>query len=674
VWAGGYPQKLRLLILVLALGRDGFLNFSGLASSCIGIFQLTGVFDMSSSAFDNIVERCWESLPLPEQVTLPWERDHWNSVFGEALQPVSNPVVNFRRPILLYPGMARDETVARQKKFPKIKMRDDSLRWKDFIRPGYEIEWQAKREADMQTAIKRWYDIVQSFPETIGIKILLGQQQSTALKLKMVRNLLWNKAPATLVKRANSLSRYVEYLKEQNLAFPGNEAIFYDFLVLQQAKEVKASRLQGIIESLRFVRFVMDVPELAALTDSRRCNGAASVQPQIALRQADIFSVQEILCLHFWVLDDFADDWDRVMAGTVLCCIYSRSRWSDLMHTESCYEDWDSNKKLKYLEFRIGQHKCSKSACFKHIFLYAVVPVEGVGEDPRWAMEWLACRERMGLKFSKDQPFMPAPLATGFPSKRPITSSEMQIWTRTLLTHHDIDISGKRLTSHSCKRTTLAWCSMYGLDWQDRLVLGGHSMGLRSVMTYSRDVVARPIMLLEKVMESIRDGSFRPDETRSGRFVSKKPDKGTDGGVSSQPLPLTGLGSSEYCPTTPEVEVAANTAVIEISDDEDNSNQVKAEAEDEREAASDIGLTSSSSDSEAGRECPSKRLVRLPAAPENHRLVQHTKLKTVHLQYIDHYLFLVCGRNRNQNYVDSDLVVRWDTPCCHICWKRFPRG
>ena len=111
----------------------------------------------------------------------------------------------------------------------------------------------------------------------------------------------------------------------------------------QQITEVKASRLQGVIEALRFVKHVMDVPELVALTSSRRCNGAASVQPQIALRQADVFTVREVLCFHEWTVDSYADDWDRVMAGTILCCIYSRSRWSDLMHTESCYEDWDSS-------------------------------------------------------------------------------------------------------------------------------------------------------------------------------------------------------------------------------------------------------------------------------------------------------------------------------------------
>ena len=122
------------------------------------------------------------------------------------------------------------------------------------------------------------------------------------------------------------------------------------------------------------------------------------------------------------------------------------------------------------------------------------------------------------------RPIVPAPSHIGQPSKRPITSSEMQVWAKTLLTHHDLDISGKRLTSHSCKRTTLAWCSMFGISWQDRLILGGHSMGMRSAITYSRDVVARPLPQLEQVLEAVRDERFKPDETRSGRFVKRVPD------------------------------------------------------------------------------------------------------------------------------------------------------
>ncbi len=146
-----------------------------------------------------------------------------------------------------------------------IKPRDYSARWPDFIRPGNDIDWKDKRESDLQVAIKRWYDIVQSFPPSVGLRNLLDQQPSMVMKLEMIKNLLWNKSPATLVKRVNSMSRFVEYLKEHNLVFPGTESTFYDFLVAQQIKEVKALRLQGVLEALRFVKHVMDVPELEEL-------------------------------------------------------------------------------------------------------------------------------------------------------------------------------------------------------------------------------------------------------------------------------------------------------------------------------------------------------------------------------------------------------------------------
>ncbi len=400
------------------------------------------------------------------------------------------------------------------------------------------------------------------------------------------------------------------------------------------------------------------------------------------MRQADIFTVREILCFHEWTVDSYADDWDRVMAGTILCCIYSRSRWSDLMRTEFWFEDWASEGILRYLEFRIGRHKCSKSACFKNIFLHAVVPVMGVRDD-KWALEWLACRERLGIKFCKEQPFMPAPAYNGQPSKRPITSSEMKVWAKTLLIHHELDISGKRLRSHSCKRTTLAWCSMFGVSWQDRLILGGHSMGMRSVITYSRDLVARPLLQLEQVLEAVRDESFKPDETRSGRFVKHSPGPLTSSNLESLHGASRAAGPSEYCPTTPDKGVNENSSIVEILDDDEERALVKSEADpsgselaldEDAGGVSDVIITSSSSDSEAGRECPSKRLVKLPSAPDGYRLVQSIKLKTVHLQELENQYILVCGRNRNAGYADTALMVRWDTPCCHTCWKRFPRG
>ena len=84
----------------------------------------------------------------------------------------------------------------------------------------------------------------------------------------------------------------------------------------------------------------------------------------------------------------------------------------------------------------------------------------------------------------------------------------------------------------------------------------------------------------------------------------------------------------------------------------------------------DLDLTSSSSDEEAAEECPSRRLVNVPKAPEGHRLVQHSKWKTLHLMADGYQSVMLCGRRATDSHSLETSHVRWDTPCCHVCWKK----
>ena len=117
---------------------------------------------------------------------------------------------------------------------------------------------------------------------------------------------------------------------------------------------------------------------------------------------------------------------------------------------------------------------------------------------------------------------------------------------------------------------------------------------------------------------------------------------------------------------------------IEISDDE----QVKFElpagpdpadfVEDINTSSCDeLGNTSSSSDESAGAKCPAKRMVKPPWAPEGYSLIQHSKFKTLHLLPEGHERILACGRSKSKFHLAVDLMVRWDTPCCHFCWKKI---
>ena len=62
----------------------------------------------------------------------------------------------------------------------------------------------------------------------------------------------------------------------------------------------------------------------------------------------------------------------------------------------------------------------------------------------------------------------------------------------------------------------------------DRRVLGHHAKpGDTSIAEYSRDLLATPLRKLEAVRKEIVSGSFRPDETRSGRFCKPFADETT---------------------------------------------------------------------------------------------------------------------------------------------------
>ena len=71
----------------------------------------------------------------------------------------------------------------------------------------------------------------------------------------------------------------------------------------------------------------------------------------------------------------------------------------------------------------------------------------------------------------------------------------------------------------------------------DQTLLGYHSKGKSSsAMSYGRDSLAGLLRVLERVLADIKDGKFRPDQTRSGRWLlDAKSASSSDAPV---PLPL----------------------------------------------------------------------------------------------------------------------------------------
>ena len=267
--------------------------------------MISGMMNSSDSdSFDFLacIEASLSELP-PDEILMPWERGVWKDLF-KSPSGITEPAMKFRRPTFRINPAVEEPSVepATKRSRPVVRLVSG---WADIIKSGEDLCWQDQKEAKMQTALKRWLDVTLRFPDTIGLKVMLQRQPNVQAQLRMVRNLLWRKAAGTLLKRVNSLCRYMTFLGDAGIPFPGDEHQLYQFMVSQQLMDVPSTRLSGVMEALRFVEHVMGVDELKSLTTSKRCVGAAATKCQGPKRQAAPFMVQELKTLHsivgvFW--------------------------------------------------------------------------------------------------------------------------------------------------------------------------------------------------------------------------------------------------------------------------------------------------------------------------------------------------------------------------------------
>ena len=117
-----------------------------------------------------------------------------------------------------------------------------------------------------------------------------------------------------------------------------------------------------------------------------------------------------------------------------------------------------------------------------------------------------------------------------------------------------LEVSGSpdETTSHSLKATTLVWAARFGIDDNHRTILGHHSLKGNSMACYSRDVLSLPLRHLCTMLDSIKRGLYRPDQTRSGWM------RGDHLGASGETVPLEPeVGTGEPEAGIPDVDVGS---------------------------------------------------------------------------------------------------------------------
>ena len=288
-----------------------------------------------------------------------------------------------------------------------------------------------------------------------------------------------------------------------------------------------------------------------------------------------------------------------------------------------------------------------------------------------------------------------APCSDGSLSNRSVTSEEIGDFLNAALEL----VGDKCVTSHSLKRTTLAWASKYGLPEPTRAMLGHHEIPGQSMACYSRDLLARPLSQYQSMLMNIRHGFFLPDESRSGRFVAGDPSKSAAeeySQVVETAKPWPSVKKAAKVVVSEDRASLAGTSVMDGDDDSEppqlsvfeghvgtppqellemDSGAICGSAEEEKgEKDDDVGSSSSSSDDASSSGSVNEEELQTKINGDcyvrhtSERCFQNRKTKMLHRPGKSAGL-LLCGRRCNENYLELKDGASFHWPRCTGCFR-----
>ena len=113
------------------------------------------------------LEKQWLNLEKRSDVVLPWEKGLWKHIFGNQLNSADSVQAIFARP-LFAPCPELVESVS-EGPCKKLRTTTGVEHWKQVVSSVDAMSWKETHDAKLDTAIKRWYDLVLRFHFRIAV-------------------------------------------------------------------------------------------------------------------------------------------------------------------------------------------------------------------------------------------------------------------------------------------------------------------------------------------------------------------------------------------------------------------------------------------------------------------------------------------------------------------------
>ena len=365
-----------------------------------------------------------------------------------------------------------------------------------------------------------------------------------------------------------------------------------------------------------------------------------------------------------------ADAWDRAFSAYCLVCAYGRCRQSDMSWVERV--EWEVTEgqaepgREGYIVIYTRHHKTARATAKKALLLPIIISAASMDDQP-WLPAARRAFEEVGLKLCgciKGPLFRPLGLDGASLCKRGVCTSEVSAFIRLVLEiSPEVATEGFRFSSHSLKRTCLAFASKAGLSRFTRACLGRHVLATESSEAlYSVDLGLPAVQELEELLAHIREGIFVPDAARAFRWNWDFPPEPPANWLSFDPEP-------KPVSTIPE------PVCIEVKDEAEVTIPAEGELLDHpspTEPALTSSSSGSSSDSSSESECPANKRPKVSgdlSTLAGSSWVVHRKSRILHRVFREN--MLLCGRPLTSAYAPAPGAEDLLNPVCKSCHKHL---
>ena len=584
--------------------------------------------DIAARVSDELISR-----PSLSKLKFPWERGPMKTIFSDANPNLPElPKMPLAAKKLLMPQESVPSAPASGKDLPKVTYKPTvpgAAIYSLAIRVTRNISFKARREDVLEVSVEKLIACMRLMPVNY---IPVALAHDGRVDRESVSASVGNRSPWTIAKRASSLSLFLRWFHMSESPDAGcmEEGVIWSYVVHLRRSGAAASRGSGFLSALRFLHHVLGFGLEEVLRSRRVCGLAEQMSTGVHwLRQAEALTLGEVRRLHSILEDCGAHSFDRALAARCLIALYGRCRNSDLSDIQWIEHEFSDS--AGYLVLYLGLHKSNKAAARSKKLLPVLIPAMGI-TGQQWVSQAIAALEAVGMSVEGkiSGPLLPAPLSADAAnlSEREIRASEITSFLRIALKSVCGEERLKRISSHSLKRTPLAWCAKFGVSEPVRSVLGRHvSATAGSQAIYAVDLATSAVKEFEGVLSSVSGGTFNPDNPRADYFVST---------VQEQPsTSLVGEVKAEV--EFPEVPAPPSALIVVESDSESSS-------------ASSSSSTGSSSEDEA----PPVKVSRSEWPWALSKALMHAKSKKCH--YImarsgGGNAILACGKVGSGNYV-----------------------